>query len=81
MPPAIRKAESETPSALSRSSPSSAKKSRMPEATIYRSEAPQGFYAQLANNRVPAWLQPVRLPQDSPFRMYRVARPIGFWPS
>ena len=54
----------------------------MSEATIYRSEAPQGFYAQLAGNRVPGWLQPVRLPQDSPFRMYRVVRrPPGFWPS
>jgi len=46
----------------------------MSESTIYRSEAPQGFYAQLAGNRVPAWLSPVQLPADSPFRMYRVVR-------
>jgi hypothetical protein len=36
------------------------------------SEAPQGFYAQLEARKVPAWLQPVPLPQDSPFKMWRV---------
>ncbi len=46
----------------------------MSEATIYRSEAPQGFYAQLASDRVPNWLQRVQLPADSPFRMWRVVR-------
>ena len=44
------------------------------ESTIYRSEAPNGFYAQLTRNQVPAWLQPVELPRDSPYRMYRVVR-------
>ncbi|MGQ0659780.1 AcrB/AcrD/AcrF family protein [Sphingosinicella sp.] len=46
----------------------------MSEATIYRSEAPQGFYAQIASDQVPSWLQRVQLPADSPFRMWRVIR-------
>ena len=41
--------------------------------TIFMAEAPNGFYAQLQKGRVPAWLAPVRLPKDSPFRMWRVA--------
>jgi len=41
--------------------------------TIFMSEAPNGFYAQLQRGRVPAWLTPVELPRDSPFRMWRVA--------
>jgi hypothetical protein len=40
--------------------------------TIFMSEAPKGFYAQLQRGRVPAWLSPVELPADSPFRMWRV---------
>jgi hypothetical protein len=44
----------------------------MSESTIYASEAPKGFYAQLARGRVPAWLAPVRLPRNSPFRLWRV---------
>jgi len=40
--------------------------------TIFMSEAPNGFYAQLQRGRVPAWLTPVELPRDSPFRMWRV---------
>jgi hypothetical protein len=40
--------------------------------TIFMSEAPNGFYAQLQRGRVPAWLSPVELPKDSPFRMWRV---------
>jgi len=44
----------------------------MSESTIYRSEAPQGFYAQLSRGKVPAWLEPVRLPAGSPYRMWRV---------
>ena len=42
------------------------------ESTIYRSEAPQGFYARLARGEVPAWLEPVALPSGSPYRMWRV---------
>jgi hypothetical protein len=41
--------------------------------TIFMAETPKGFYAQLARGRAPAWLKPVKLPADSPFRMWRVA--------
>ena len=44
----------------------------MSESTIYRADAPNGFYAQLSRGRVPNWLQPVQLPANSPFRMWRV---------
>jgi len=44
------------------------------ESTIYRSEAPRGFYMQLMRNKVPAWLEPVALPANSPYRMWRVKR-------
>ncbi len=46
----------------------------MSTATIFMAEAPKGFYGQLQRGRVPAWLQPVQLPKDSPFRMWRVVR-------
>jgi hypothetical protein len=44
------------------------------ESTIYRAEAPRGFYMQLVDGRVPDWLQPIPLPPGSPYRMYRVRR-------
>ena len=40
--------------------------------TIFMSEAPQGFYGQLQRGDVPKWLQPVPLPSDSPYRMWKV---------
>lgn len=46
----------------------------MSTATIFMAEAKDGFYAQLQKGRVPAWLEPVKLPKDSPFRMWRVKR-------
>jgi hypothetical protein len=46
----------------------------MSESTIYASEAPGGFYTQLAAGKVPAWLSPVQLPKASPYRMWRVVR-------
>lgn len=46
----------------------------MSTATIFRSEAPNGFYSQLSRGRAPGWLTPVPLPKDSPFRMWRVRR-------
>jgi hypothetical protein len=46
----------------------------MSESTIYRSEAPQGFYVQLLRGKVPAWLAPLPLPPGSPYRMWRVVR-------
>jgi hypothetical protein len=44
------------------------------ESTIYRSEAPDGFYMQLMRHKVPDWLAPVPLPANSPYRMWRVVR-------
>ncbi len=42
--------------------------------TIFMSEAPKGFYAQLQAGKVPVWLKPIALPKDSPFRMWKVTR-------
>jgi hypothetical protein len=44
----------------------------MSTATIFMAEAPKGFYAQIVKGKVPAWLKPVALPKDSPFKMWRV---------
>ncbi len=44
------------------------------ESTIYRAEAPKGFYVQLARGQAPGWLDPVELPENSPYRMWRVRR-------
>ena len=41
-------------------------------ATIFMSEAPKGFYVQLARGQVPAWLQPVDLGPKSPWKMWKV---------
>jgi hypothetical protein len=46
----------------------------MSESTIYRKEAPKGFYVQLASGKAPAWLAPVRLQADSLYRIWRVRR-------
>lgn len=42
------------------------------ESTVYASEAPQGFYIQLLRGRIPAWLAPVPLPANSPYRLWRL---------
>lgn len=44
------------------------------ETTLYRRDAPRGFYVQLSRGQVPAWLERVDLGADSPFRMWRVRR-------
>jgi hypothetical protein len=41
------------------------------ESTVYASEAPKGFYVQLLHKQVPNWLAPVKLPDGSPFQMWR----------
>jgi hypothetical protein len=41
--------------------------------TIFMAEAPKGFYAQLEHGQVPAWLTPIALPKDSPFKIWKVA--------
>ncbi|HYC96009.1 MAG TPA: AcrB/AcrD/AcrF family protein, partial [Sphingomicrobium sp.] len=46
----------------------------MSTATIFMSEAPGGFYGQLARGKVPAWLEPIKLPGNSPFKMWKVRR-------
>jgi hypothetical protein len=46
----------------------------MSTATIFMSEAPKGFYAQLMKGQWPNWLEQVDLPKDSPFVMWRVKR-------
>lgn len=40
--------------------------------TIFMAETPQGFYAQLHRGQAPNWLAPVKLPKDSPYRMWRI---------
>jgi hypothetical protein len=40
--------------------------------TIFLSEAPKGFYAQLERGHEPHWLARVKLPADSPFKMWKV---------
>ena len=52
----------------------------MSESTIYRAEAPGGFYDRLSRGQVPAWLSPVTLPANSPFRMWRVVHPDAAQP-
>ena len=40
--------------------------------TIFMAETPKGFYGQLQSGKVPGWLQPVQLPADSPYKMWKV---------
>ena len=42
--------------------------------TLFMAAAPKGFYGQLQTGQVPAWLAQVKLPADSPFKMWKVAR-------
>ncbi|WP_246352392.1 AcrB/AcrD/AcrF family protein [Sphingomonas xinjiangensis] len=44
----------------------------MSETTIYRSRGPQGFFSQLYRGRVPNWLEPMALPANSPFKLWRI---------
>ncbi len=44
------------------------------ESTIYEAEAPGGFYTQLLRGKIPPWMEPVQLPANSPYRMWRVIR-------
>ena len=41
--------------------------------TIFAAEAPKGFYTQLAKGEAMAWLTPIPMPANSPFRMWKVA--------
>lgn len=42
------------------------------ETTVYRAESPKGFYVELSGGKVPGWLEPVPLPERSPYRMWRL---------
>lgn len=42
------------------------------ETTVYRAKSPKGFYARLEQGDVPGWLEPVKLPESSPFRLWRI---------
>ncbi len=44
----------------------------MSQSTVFKSAAPNGFYAQLENGQVPAWLQPIDLGPKNPMKMWRV---------
>nr|WP_314442287.1 AcrB/AcrD/AcrF family protein [uncultured Sphingomonas sp.] len=46
----------------------------MNQATIFRSQAPRGFYAQLERGATFPWLQAIDLGKDSPLKMWRVLR-------
>lgn len=45
------------------------------ESTVYSARARQGFYVQLSRGQVPAWLAPIALPANSPYKMWRAVRP------
>jgi hypothetical protein len=47
----------------------------MSETTLYRARAPNGFYAQLMKGQIPKWLEPVKLPPTSPFRLWKISAP------
>jgi len=40
--------------------------------TIFMSEAPKGFYGELERGHEPAWLARVKLPANSPFKLWKV---------
>jgi hypothetical protein len=44
------------------------------ETTVYRARAPQGFYARLAKGERFVFLVPVKLPKNSPFKLWRIDR-------
>ena len=49
--------------------------------TIFLSSTPDGFYGKLAKGKAPAWLTPVALPADSPFKMWKISPAPGSSPS
>lgn len=44
----------------------------MAESTVYRFRNKGGFYDQLADGQVPAWLEPVAMPARSPLKLWRI---------
>ncbi len=45
----------------------------MAEATLHKSRSPDGFYGQIIAGKTPAWMTPVPLPENAPFRLWSVA--------
>ncbi|PAX07244.1 hypothetical protein [Sphingomonas lenta] len=43
------------------------------ESTVYRARSPGGFYDRLAKGERFPWLEPMPLPKESPFRLYRIS--------
>jgi hypothetical protein len=44
----------------------------MIQSTEFKAEAQKGFYVQLDQGKVPAWLKPVDLGPKNPMKMWRV---------
>ena len=44
----------------------------MSQSTVFKAEAPKGFYALLDQGKVPAWLQPIDLGPKNPMKMWKV---------
>ena len=44
----------------------------MSQSTVFKAEAPKGFYVQLEKGQVPAWLQPIDLGPKNPMKMWKV---------
>jgi hypothetical protein len=44
----------------------------MSQSTVFKAEAPKGFYVQLDQGKVPPWLQPIDLGPKNPMKMWRV---------
>ncbi len=44
----------------------------MPELKNYRMSAPKGFLVQLADGKIPVWLEPISAPQKNPVIIYKV---------
>ncbi len=42
------------------------------EGTSFQTAAPNGFYVQLVKGKIPNWLEPVTLPKNSPYLLWRV---------
>ncbi len=49
----------------------------MAETTVYRARARDGFYGHLARGEFPAWLDPVALPANAPYRLWRIDYQAG----
>lgn len=44
------------------------------KSTLYRARSPNGLYVVLANDKAPSWLEPMTLPNQSPYMVWKVKR-------